>query len=166
MYSQKPFLIWCYLNKHLHLIFEKTISKNGVGRTWFLVYFKLKLFRLSTQAVKLKFKLDQKSSSSNFIFWNWFFKNQQGDKTSHRHSIRSSSKSLCQTLSPFAINVRHHGLLTQTQKGALNLSCAKRTGKPLRYYFAWQKSNNIWDVMKRIVKLCVYKFGLWFHEIW
>ena len=71
IYSQKPLLIWCYLKKHLHLIFEKSILKNGVGRTWFLVYFKLEFFRL-------KFKLDQKSSSFNFISLKSIFQKSTG----------------------------------------------------------------------------------------
>ena len=54
----------------LHLIFEKSSFKNQVGQIWFLIILNLKF--AGSQAVKINFEIDQKSSLSNF----WFFKNQ------------------------------------------------------------------------------------------
>ena len=59
----------------LYLISEKSIWKNQVRRTRFLVYFKLDFYCLcSLQKSILKFIFaGQKSSSSSFIFQTWFF---------------------------------------------------------------------------------------------
>ena len=51
----------------LHLIFEKLSLKNQVGWTW---------ISQATQTLKIKLKLDKKSSSSNWIFQTQFFKNK------------------------------------------------------------------------------------------
>ena len=63
--------------------------KNPISPCWFVLEFwKIKLekssstnqfrnwFLQATQAVKIQFEIDWKSSSSNLIFPNWFFRNQ------------------------------------------------------------------------------------------
>ena len=62
----------------LYLIYEKSIWKNQVGRTGFLVYSQLDFYCLRSMQksiLKLIFA-GQKSSLLNLIFTTWFFKNQ------------------------------------------------------------------------------------------
>ena len=55
----------------LYLIFEKSSLKNQVGRSWFFCLFRTWILQ-ATQAVKIKFEIDKKSSSSNLIFQTLF----------------------------------------------------------------------------------------------
>ena len=71
---------WLYYKPpvDLYLSFEKSSWKNQVRWTGFLAFknqFRNWFFQ-TTQAVKIKFKIDEKSSLSNWIFPNWFFRHQ------------------------------------------------------------------------------------------
>ena len=58
---------------YLHMIFEKSSLKTLGWMNLIFCLFQTWILQ-ATQAVKVKFKLDKKSSSSNLIFQIWFFK--------------------------------------------------------------------------------------------
>ena len=60
---------------HLHMIFETSSSKNLVWQTGFFFLFQTRFLK-ATQAVKIQFEIDKKSTSSNLIFQTRDFKNQ------------------------------------------------------------------------------------------